>query len=153
MMENKNLERKNINRGFKQLRVWQDAIQLYVMTTEIFSKLPYSQSKVATNAMDAAHSISRNISEGYCRRSIKEYLNFLNYSLASCGELYSSYYACHAAKLISETDFEKFDGLHYKLENQLLRLIESLQKKQNQNDWNDSFASEPPFQYSNIPSE
>ena len=152
-MENKSIERKNINRGYKQLRVWQDAIELYVITTEIFSKLPYNQSRVIANSIDAAHSISRNISEGYCRKSIKEYLNFLNYSLGSCGELYSSYHACAAAKQISETDFEKFDELHYKLENQLLKLIESLQKKQNQGDWNDSFASEPSFQYSNIPSK
>jgi len=36
-----------------------------------------------------SHSISRNIAEGYSRRSIKEYLNFLNISLGSSGEYHS----------------------------------------------------------------
>jgi hypothetical protein len=30
------MDRKNINRGFKKLRVWQDAIALYVMACKIF---------------------------------------------------------------------------------------------------------------------
>jgi len=69
--------RKNINRGFKKLRVWQDAISLYVLACKIFSKFPFEFKKVAANSIGAAHSISRNISEGYCRRSLKEYLNHL----------------------------------------------------------------------------
>ena len=32
-----------------------------------------------------------NISEGYCRRSLKEYLNHLNIALGSCGEFHSCY--------------------------------------------------------------
>jgi hypothetical protein len=69
------MSRKNINRGFKKLRVWQDAISFYVLAYKIFSKFPFELKKVAANSIDAAHSISRNISEGYCRRSLKEYLN------------------------------------------------------------------------------
>ncbi|PWI46434.1 four helix bundle protein, partial [Candidatus Heimdallarchaeota archaeon B3_Heim] len=38
---------------------------------------------------DSSHSISRNIAEGYSRRSIKEYLNFLNIALGSSGEYHS----------------------------------------------------------------
>ena len=58
------MDRKNINRGFKKLRVWQDAIDLYVLAYKIFSKFPFELNKVAANSIDAAHSISRNISEG-----------------------------------------------------------------------------------------
>lgn len=82
-------ERRNINRGFKKLEVWQDAVSLYVIASNTFSLFPFELKKVAANALDAAHSISRNISEGYCRRSLKEYLNFLNIALASCGEFHS----------------------------------------------------------------
>ena len=56
---------RNINRGFKKLRVWNDAIDLYALAYETFSKLPFELKKVAANAIDAAHSISRNIAEGY----------------------------------------------------------------------------------------
>jgi four helix bundle protein len=83
------MERKNINRGFKKLRVWQDAVSLYILACGIFVGFPFELKKVASNSIDAAHSISRNISEGYCRRSLKEYLNFLNIALASCGEFHS----------------------------------------------------------------
>jgi four helix bundle protein len=136
------MERKNINRGYKKLRVWNDAVDLYVITTSIFSRFSKDQMKVVSNSIDAAHSISRNIAEGYCRKSIKEYLNSLNYSLGSCGELHSCYYACFKANQITETDFEKIDELHFKVENQLLKLIESVQLKQKENSWEISFVKE-----------
>jgi hypothetical protein len=63
-------ERKNINRGFKQLRVWQDAIELYLLAMKMSAKFPFEMKRTASNAIDAAHSISRNIAEGYCRRSL-----------------------------------------------------------------------------------
>ena len=68
------MERKNINRGFKQLRVWQDAASLYILASKLFINFPFELKKVASNSIGAAHSISTNISEGYCRRSLKEYL-------------------------------------------------------------------------------
>jgi hypothetical protein len=61
------MDRKNINRGFNKLRVWQDAVSLYVLACKIFANLPFERKKVAGNSIDAAHSISRNISETYCR--------------------------------------------------------------------------------------
>jgi four helix bundle protein len=87
----KRTERKNINRGFKKLRVCQDSVALYVLACRVFSKFRFGLTKVASNAIDAAHSISRNIAEGYCRRSLKEYLNYLNIALGSCGEFHSCY--------------------------------------------------------------
>jgi hypothetical protein len=53
-------DRKNINRGFKKLRVWQDAVSLYVLTSKMFGKFPFELRRVAANGIDAAHSISRN---------------------------------------------------------------------------------------------
>ena len=133
------MKRKNINRGFKRLRVWQDAIDLYVLSFKIFSKFPFELKKVASNSIDAAHSISRNISEGYCRRSLKEYLNYLNYSLGSCGEFHSCYESFKKADQITDEEYEQIDQIHYKVENGLLKLIESLQKKQKDNQWEDTF--------------
>ncbi|UCE07669.1 MAG: four helix bundle protein [bacterium] len=134
------MERRNIIRGFKQLRVWQDAVALYVLACEIFRNFPYELKKVVSNAIDAAHSVSRNIAEDHCRRSIKEYLNHLNISLGSCGEFHSSYCSFLAANQITQEDYERLDTLHYKVENELLQLIKSLQKKQTEGQWEDSFA-------------
>jgi four helix bundle protein len=139
---NNAMDRKNINRGFKKLRVWQDAVSLYVMACNIFGNFPFELKKVAANSIDAAHSISRNIAEGYCRRSLKEYLNHLNIALGSWGEFHSCYFSCQEARQIFEDDYERLDQLHYKIENALLKLIESLQKKQTDKQWEDRFHSE-----------
>ena len=133
------IDRKNINRGFKKLRVWQDAVSLYILTCKVFGKFPYELKKVAANSIDAAHSISRNIAEGYCRRSLKEYLNFLNIALSSCGEFHSCYDSCHKAGQISEEEYEEIEQLHYKVENELLRLIASLQGKARKGEWIENF--------------
>jgi len=134
------MDRKNVNRGFKKLRVWQDAVSLYVMAYKIFSGFPFDLKRVASNAIDASHSISRNIAEGYCRRSIKEYLNYLNISLGSCGEFHSCYFSFKEADQITDKEYQALDKLHYKVENGLIRLVGSLQKKKQQDVWQDSFV-------------
>ena len=136
------MDRRNINRGFKKLRVWQDAIALYVLACKILTNFPFELKKVAANSIDAAHSISRNISEGYCRRSLKEYLNHLNIALGSCGEFHSCYVSFKQASQITDKEYEKLDQLHYKVENALLKLIESLQKKQKDKQWEDNLQSQ-----------
>jgi len=134
------MERKNINRGFRNLRVWQDAIELYYYAYKILLNNQFFElKKVISNSIDAAHSISRNIAEGYSRRSLKEYLNFLNIALGSCGEFHSCYYSFLKTDQISKEDYEKLDALHYKLENGLINLVKSLQRKLESKDWNDSF--------------
>lgn len=133
------MNRKNINRGFRKLKVWQDAFSLYVLACKIFVKFPFELRKVVANGIDSAHSISRNIAEGYCRRSLKEYLNHLNYALGSCGEFHSCYESFKQADQITGDEYEQLDKLHYKVENELLKLIESLQKKQKGQAWEDNF--------------
>ncbi len=131
------MEHKNINRGFKSLRVWQDAVSLYKLAVTVFGRFPYPFRKVASNSIDAAHSISRNIAEGYCRRSLREYLNFLNIALASCGEFHSCYESCRAAGQIDDTDYKQMEELHYRVENCLIKLISSLRKKAKEGSWDD----------------
>jgi four helix bundle protein len=133
------MERKNINRGFKKLRVWNDSIDLYILTCKIISSFPFELRKTASNCIDASHSISRNIAEGYSRKSIKEYLNFLNIALGSSGEYHSCIVSFSKANQISIDDFEKLDELHYKTENELIQLVKSLQIKMKNGNWVDTF--------------
>jgi four helix bundle protein len=134
-----NTERKNVNRGFKRLNVWKDAVLLYALACKVFAKFPFELKKITSNTIDAAHSISRNIAEGYCRRSLKEYLNHLNIALGSCGEFHSCYESCRQAAQVTAEEYEELDQLHYRVENELLKLIESLQRKQKDGQWEDSF--------------
>jgi len=129
--------RKIKNRGYKKLRVWNDAIDYYAMTYKIFKKFPYELKRVASQAIASSDSVHRNIAEGYCRRSIHEYLNFLNFALGSLGESVSGIHAYRKTQQISENDFQKLDALAYKLENELLRLVESLEVKRERKEWTD----------------
>ena len=129
--------RKNKNRGYQQLRVWQDAIEFYALNYKIFRKFPWELKKVASQAIASSDSVHRNIAEGYCRRSINEYLNYLNIALGSLGESVSGLHAYRRSEQISEVDFQKLDSLAYKLENGLLKLVASLEQKRERGDWVD----------------
>ena len=133
------IQRKNINRGYQKLIVWQDAAELYVLTCKIFRKFQYELRRVVSNQIASVDSVHRNIAEGYCRRSINEYLQSLNIALGSLGESVSGTHVYRRAEQISEEEFESWDALAFKLENGMKKLIESLQYKREQHDWEDSF--------------
>ena len=128
---------KNKKRRYQKLRVWDDAIEFYAASCRVLRDFPYELKRVASQAFASADSIHRNIAEGYCWRSIREYLNFLDYALGSLGESVSGLHAYRKAQQLTEGDFEKLNALSYKLENGLLKLVESLERKQMTGDWID----------------
>lgn len=132
------LNYRNKNRGYQQLRVWEDAVQLYVLTCRVFRRFPYELKRVASQAIASSDSVHRNIAEGYCRRSIREYLQHLYTALGSLGESVSGFTTYRQAEQISETDFAALNDLAFKLENGLLRLVESLEKKAETGEWIDT---------------
>jgi four helix bundle protein len=132
---------KNKNRGYQKLRVWNDAIEFYSETCKVFRTFPYELKRVASQAIASSDSVHRNIAEGYCRRSIKEYLNFLNIALASLGESVSGLYAYRNAEQLPEEQFQHLNKLAYKLENGLLKLVESLEYKKESGDWVDNLMT------------
>ena len=153
---------KNKNRGYQQLRVWDDAITHYhVLTCRVFKSFSYDLKRVASQAIACSDSVHRNIAEGYCRRSIREYLHFLNIALGSLGESVSGLHACRKAGQIAEDPFKELDALSFKLENGLLKLVESLERKKLNDDWVDSLivkegnlaygADSPAHQHPNTP--
>jgi four helix bundle protein len=131
--------RRNVNRGYRKLDVWNDAIDYYVLTCQVFRAFPYELRRVVANQIASVDSIHRNIAEGYCRRSIKEYLQHLNVAMGSLGESVSGLHAYQKARQIAADQFELLDQKAYKLENGLKRLVESLQRKQEAGDWSESF--------------
>lgn len=122
-----------------KLTVWQDAIAFYACTVSVFRNWPYEMKRVAGQQIASVDSIHRNIAEGYCRKSLHEYLQFLNYALSSTGESVSALHAYHKAGQLTDDEFESMDAQIYKIENELKRLIESLQKKRHDGTWQDEF--------------
>ena len=129
--------KRNKNRGYQQLRVWNDAVEYYKQTHEVFRKLTFELRRVASQQIAASDSVHRNIAEGYCRRSIHEYIKFLYIALGSLGESVSGLYACREASQVSIEDFEKLDDLAFKLENGLLKLVQSIEEKREFGQWTD----------------
>jgi four helix bundle protein len=135
-------ERKNINRGYRKLRVWQRAMDLAVLVYKVTRTFPKTDYRLVNQMTGAASSVHGNIAEGYCRRSLKEYLNFLNIALGSLGELGSYLVECVKTSRITEDTYEELDKLHYEVENLLIGLIKSLERKRGKGDWRTSFIEE-----------
>ncbi len=114
-------------------------LSYYTLTSEVFRVFPVVLQRLAAQQIASVDSIHRNIA-GYCRRSLKEYLQFLNFGLSSAGESVSGLHAYRNADQISEVDFERLDTCAWKLENGLKRLIENLQSKQREGGWVESFV-------------
>ncbi len=138
-------KRKNINRGYMKLEVWNDAISPFQMVDELVSSNGKIDFKLRAQILDAAQSVSANITEGYCRRSINEYLYFLNVSLGSLGELMTRVIGPKATQKISTQAFDSFDEFHYRVENKLMALIRALQAKRKEGTWEEELrhASAP----------
>ena len=141
-MANEPTKLRNMNRGYMKLEVWQKGMDLF----EFVWKTVYVETKVdfklRSQIADAAQSVSANIAEGYSRRSLKEYLQFLYIALASLSETLTRTVGLKAIHLISEETFQKIDSLHYEVENKLLRLIASLEKKKDDGTWIDRISEE-----------
>jgi hypothetical protein len=67
-------------------------------------------------------------------------LNFLNIALGSLGESVSGLHGYRNASQITEGNFEMLDKFAFKLENGLLKLVESLEKKKLDGDWIDTLV-------------
>ena len=133
-----------------KLIVWQKALQLFELVWGLAFVETKIDFKLRSQFADAAQSISANISEGYGRRSVKEYIQFLYVALASMAETMSRGIGLLRTSQIPNVRFQEFDALHYEVENRLLRLIEKLEQKRDDEDWIARIA-EDPEEYSDTP--
>jgi four helix bundle protein len=142
-MENYQTELRNKNRGYMKLIVWQKAMQLFELVWNIAFTEAKIDFKLRSQLADAAQSVSANISEGYGRRSVKEYIQFLYVGLGSMAETMTRAIGLKQTRQISGERFREFDLLHYEVENRLLRLIEKLEQKRDDEDWIARIAEDP----------
>lgn len=120
-----------------KLDVWQKAVDLFNLVWRIVYKDNKVDFKLRSQIADSAQSISSNIAEGYSRRSINEYLQFSYIALASLSETLTRAIGLHQSGQITQQEFDCVDSLHYEIENKLLRLVESLQRKRDTGTWSD----------------
>ena len=128
--------RRNVNRAYMKLDVWQRGMDLFKMAFELVAQS--TDRKLRSQFVDAAQSVSANIAEGYGRRSLPEYLQFLYTAKGSLAETLTRAIGFSTVRFISDKDFDSFDQLHYEVENKLLHLISSLESKLGTDEWQTS---------------
>ena len=105
---------------------------------------PVHDFKLKSQLSDATQSVSANVAEGYGRRTLPEYIQFLYTAKGSLAESLTRACGLLRANLISADQFEEFDKLHYEVENKLLSLIESLEAKRGTGQWSESLPHQSP---------
>ena len=110
-------KRRNLNRGYMTLEVWQCGMDLFELAWKLAQ--PVHDFKLKSQLSDATQSVSANVAEGYGRRTLPEYIQFLYTAKGSLAESLTRACGLLRANLISADQFEEFDKLHYEVENKL----------------------------------
>ena len=131
--------RRNLNRGYMKLDVWPRGMDLFELAFRLAGLV--GDFKLKSQFTDATQSVSANVAEGYGRRTLPEYLQFLYVAKGSLGEALTRACGLLRAKLIPAAVFEEFDQLHYEVENKLLALISSLESKRENHTWQTTLPS------------
>ena len=114
-------------KSYKDLLVWQKAIDLTVEVYRIVKKLPKEELYALSGQIRrAVVSIPSNISEGQSRNSQKEFMHFLSIAKGSKSELETQIYICKKIGYLSDEDIEKTMGLMEEVGKMLNSLINTL---------------------------
>ena len=113
--------------GFKNLIVWQRAVDLSVKIYEITLKFPSDEKYTLTSQLRrSAGSVAANIAEGCSRNSKKEFIQFLWIAHGSLAETETHLIIANKLKYIPETMVEE---LGQQME-EIRKMIRSLIMKQ-----------------------
>ena len=112
---------------FKDLRVWQAAMDLAVAAHKVALGLP-SQERFALSDQirRSAYSVPSNIAEGYGRRSRGDYVRFLRVANGSPSELETQLLLTERLGMVGFDDLGSALGLCTRTEQMLTALIRSL---------------------------
>jgi len=120
-----------MGQSFKNLVVWQRAIELTVAVYSLTSKFPDSDRFGLTNQMRrAAASVSSNIAEGYGRATKGEYVQFLGHARGSGSEVETQIVIAKALGFGTAANLNETEGLCSEVGRMLGALMKSLRAKQ-----------------------
>ena len=115
--------------SYKDLTVWQKAMDLVVEVYRIVKLLPREETYGLSEQMRrAAVSIPSNIAEGKMRNTRREYINFLYMARGSNAELQTQCYICARIHYITEEELIKVLSLSGEVGRMINALILSLTK-------------------------
>tara|TARA_R110002073_G_scaffold8207_1_gene45698 strand:- start:137830 stop:138189 length:360 start_codon:yes stop_codon:yes gene_type:complete len=115
---------------FRELIVWQKSM---IFVTEIYKiSKPFPDEEkfgLTSQIRRSAVSIPSNISEGYGRDGLNDYIRFLNIALASLFELQTQIEIAYNLKYIKKENFEILYELSREIEKMLSSFIRSLKSE------------------------
>lgn len=121
---------KNKIESFKDLKVWQKAMEISVEVYRKTAEFPQNEMFGLTSQVRrASNSISLNIAEGHGRKSTKSYINFLSISQGSLAELESGIILSTKLEFLKEEDCNVLYELIAEENKMLSSLISSLEKR------------------------
>jgi four helix bundle protein len=114
---------------YKELKVWQKAMELVEEVYTIATHLPQQeQFGLKSQMCRAAVSIPANIAEGYGRMHRGDYLHHLSIAMGSLTELETHLEISTRLKYLKAAQLEKAGGLVEETSKMLTKLIQSLKK-------------------------
>ena len=117
-------------KSHKDLIVWQKAMNLIIKVYKSTGLFPKEELYGLTSQMRrAAVAIPSNITEGYQRNSLKEYIQFLYIARASAAELETQLLAAKGLDFINNGEYSTIDELLTEILKMLNSLIQKLKAK------------------------
>jgi four helix bundle protein len=115
-------------KSYKELKVWQKAIELVKETYKVSRQFPRNETYgLSIQMRRAAVSIPSNIAEGQLRKNLKEYLQFLRIAYSSTAELETQ--VIIAKDLYSKIDYNKLENLLLEVQKMLNAMISKLEPR------------------------
>lgn len=116
--------------SYKDLKVWQKAVELVVEIYNITEKFPKSENYGLISQMQRCSvAIPSNIAEGQKRNHQKEFLQFLSISYGSGAELETQIEICKRLPKLQNIDYNKAEALLNEVMKMLNVLISTLKRK------------------------
>ncbi len=116
-----------MSNSFKDLIVWQRAIQASLALYKLTSDFPESERFGLTNQLRRAGvSVASNIAEGYGRSSKGEYLQFLGHARGSNGEVQTQLVIARALSFGSAVVLDQAESLSNEVGKMLVVLMKKL---------------------------
>jgi four helix bundle protein len=114
---------------YKNLKVWQSAVDLSVNVYQITEEFPKKEQFTLVSQLNrSAVSIPSNIAEGAGRQSIKEFINFLSIANGSCYELETQLIIANKIGFIKNDVFQTVCEQIVIIEKMIFNLQKSLNK-------------------------
>lgn len=116
--------------SYKELIAWQKAIEVSVLIYKLTDNFPKSEMFSLVNQLRRASvSIPSNIAEGWARKGLGEYIQFLYIAYGSASEVETQLILSKQLKFGNIVEYEKIESILTEVQKLLYVLIKKLKNK------------------------